>query len=337
MKSIVFFNNKGGVGKTTLLCNIAAYFALELEKKVLVVDADPQCNSTTYMCEAEALEKLYNLKESQRPTVNAFVRSLEKGSGYLDKKIIPMRSDNFGCDVIPGDPRLALMEDFLANDWKDTITGNPRGLKTSMVFRQLAESYHEYDYILFDVGPSLGAINRAILLASDYFVIPMSVDIFSILALENIRLSLSDWKRTLQKGLIEYEEKHGEPFLISNNELKWDIKFCGYVLQQYKAKTVGGERVQVKAYEKISRNIPKKIEDEILANFQNENIDSSMLGEIHNLASLIPMSQVSKKPVFKLKSSDGVVGAHFLSVSESKELYSKISKSILTNIGDNND
>lgn len=48
MNSIVFFNNKGGVGKTTLLCNVGAYLSLEMHKKVLVIDADPQCNTTSY-------------------------------------------------------------------------------------------------------------------------------------------------------------------------------------------------------------------------------------------------------------------------------------------------
>ncbi|MGD7102028.1 ParA family protein, partial [Ralstonia pseudosolanacearum] len=57
MKSICVFNNKGGVGKTTLLANLAAYLALDLEMKILVVDADPQCNATAYMLRESLLEK----------------------------------------------------------------------------------------------------------------------------------------------------------------------------------------------------------------------------------------------------------------------------------------
>jgi Mrp family chromosome partitioning ATPase len=54
-KSIAFFNNKGGVGKTTLLCNVAAYAAEEHGLKVLVIDADPQCNATQYMFDDKKL------------------------------------------------------------------------------------------------------------------------------------------------------------------------------------------------------------------------------------------------------------------------------------------
>lgn len=56
MESIVFFNNKGGVGKTTLLCNVGAYLSLEMQKKVLVIDADPQCNTTSYCLGEKSLK-----------------------------------------------------------------------------------------------------------------------------------------------------------------------------------------------------------------------------------------------------------------------------------------
>ncbi|ARJ69594.1 hypothetical protein B0A89_08110 [Paracoccus contaminans] len=63
VKSIAFFNNKGGVGKTTLLCNVAAYLAHEKKKNVCIIDADPQCNATQYLFEDAVIEKLYDLRE----------------------------------------------------------------------------------------------------------------------------------------------------------------------------------------------------------------------------------------------------------------------------------
>lgn len=59
MKSIAFFNNKGGVGKTTLLCNLAGYLSIKLEEKVLVIDADPQCNTTSYVLPEDSFYSFY--------------------------------------------------------------------------------------------------------------------------------------------------------------------------------------------------------------------------------------------------------------------------------------
>ena len=79
MQSIAFFNNKGGVGKTTLLCNIAAYLALEKQKKVLVVDADPQCNATQLMLEEEEVLAIYDAARSF--TIHSVVHPLSIGKG----------------------------------------------------------------------------------------------------------------------------------------------------------------------------------------------------------------------------------------------------------------
>jgi len=67
MKSLAMFNNKGGVGKTTLTCNLASYIALEFNKRILVVDCDPQCNST---------QLIMGVEEAPSCTWKNLVRSL---------------------------------------------------------------------------------------------------------------------------------------------------------------------------------------------------------------------------------------------------------------------
>lgn len=336
MKSIVFFNNKGGVGKTTLLCNVSAYLALEMGKKVLVIDADPQCNATSYVLGAEALDELYS--KQKRHTIDYFIQPVTRGKGDSLVRIEPIKSANFGFDIIPGDPKLAIAEDVLATDWKDALSGAERGLQTTYIFKIITNLYSEYDYIFFDVGPSLGAINRAILIGSDFFVIPMSVDLFSLMAIDNINLSLGKWKSSTERGLSDYATNEGHDYLVADMPQKWNLKFCGYVMQQYIAKIEKGEKKHVKAFEKISKEIPNRINQQMSSFFPEATGGyEPLLGEVENLYSLVPMSQTSKTPIFQLKSKDGVVGAHFAKVLSAKALYENIANNILKNIGDTND
>lgn len=127
-------------------------------------------------------------------TINDIFLSVSKGLGYSDR-IEPEKSSEFGVDLLIGNPKLSRQEDFLARDWNDMLAGSERGMRTSLIFKDMLNKLPKYDFVVIDMGPSLGAINRAVLLASDYFITPMSSDIFSILALENIGDRLVEWKK----------------------------------------------------------------------------------------------------------------------------------------------
>ncbi len=328
MKSIAFFNNKGGVGKTTLLCNLAAQLALYDHKSVLIIDADPQCNATQNIFDETKIEKIYSSSSSF--TVHSIIKPLQQGKGYAEN-IIPEKAPSFGIDIIPGDPRLSLTEDVLAGDWKDATAGSLRGLRTTFLFREMLSKCENYDYVFFDMGPSLGAINRAILIACDYFISPMSIDIFSVKAIENISLSISSWKKDLTHGLARAAENDDIKNELGDTDFK--LKFLGYVTQQYTAKTgADGKKRAVNAYEKIMGKIPKIIIKELVEKLQSNDANLNYeLGSIPNLHSLIPLSQSSRKPIFELKSKDGVVGAHFTKVSEAHDIFANISKNVFIN------
>lgn len=331
MKSIVVFNNKGGVGKTSLLCNIAAFLKIKNDLRILVIDADPQCNATTYMFPYSTIEEIY--KEGK--TLYKIIKPLQRGKGYLKSDLPILNSPHFKVDIIPGDTQLSLAEDFLSKDWLDGKAGDYRGLQTTLLFKDLLEQVKdEYDYVLFDVGPSLGALNRSILAASDYFIVPMSSDIFSLQALENISISLTEWQKQLERGLEDYYLKEDEDFTINGNKVVWDLQFAGYITQQYTAKTVSGVKRPVNAYERIIKKIPTAIKKYLISN--NEIIlQKEKLGEIPNLNSLIPLSQSNNVPIFELKSEHGVVGAHFNKVKEYDKTLEDIIDNLLLNIAGN--
>lgn len=200
MKSIAFFNNKGGVGKTTLLCNIASFLSVRENKRVLIIDADPQCNASIYLMEEDKYIDFY--ENDKNKTLYDIIRPLQKGKGYYTENLPIIKSENFHVDFIPGDTRLAIMEDFLSKDWIDAKSGEQRGFQTTFVMKDIIDKVKDdYDYILFDVGPSLGAINCIVLLVCDFFIIPMSSDIFSIKAVENISQTLSLWVNDIRSSL----------------------------------------------------------------------------------------------------------------------------------------
>lgn len=323
MKAVCFFTNKGGVGKTTLLCNLAGYLAKQKGLKIAVVDADPQANATQYMFSEDFIEEVYDLEVAK--TVYDYVRPVTQGKGFQDKLHLE-KSDTFGVHVVLGDPRLALVEDFLAADWG---ASGVRSLRSTYVFRQMLTHLRKYDYVFFDMGPSLGSINRAALIASDFFLIPISIDIFSVRAVTNISEWLSKWVKLLNQKLNFIDDTDE----IEVDDIELRLRLLGHVNQQYTAKrNASGERRAVKAYERIMQDIPKAIAKSRLMQASPAPSNGYELGEIPNLHSLIPMSQFNHKPIFALKSADGVVGAHFTKVAESKGIFEDIAERFLENV-----
>lgn len=291
-KAVCFFNNKGGVGKTTLVANLAAELALNSHCKILVVDADPQCNLTQYVLSDADFASIYgNLAATG--TIYDVIHPLSIGKGYSAK--LPIRkTDNFGFDVIIGDPRLALKEDLLAQDWRDAKAGGTRGLRTTFLFYDLiARASKNYDLIFFDMGPSLGAINRSILLAADYFVMPVSIDIFSLWAIRNIGSALSVWENELTNGIRLAEDPSELP---KNRVAGQKLGFLGYVTQQHKEKSENKVSRVVEAYNAIRLKLPDAVSSGLKSYFPSPKFNPH-LGDIKHLASLAPKSQTLHTPM----------------------------------------
>lgn len=325
MNSIAFFNNKGGVGKTTLLCNLAGSLAIIHKKKILVIDADPQCNASAYLLAEEQLQDI--LLDNNHYSVDAFYDPIRRGQGYPSKTPTIVKSERFQVDLIVGDPKLSIREDLLATDWAETKNGEPRGFQTTFAFKELISRFENYDYVLIDMGPSLGALNRSILFATNYFLMPLSVDIFSMMAVENIMKSLESWKNDLEDALNRHLKKENYNFQIANKDVTWQLKFAGYVTQQYRAKKKEGVRQAVGAYERIIEKQKEELTQ--LCSFFSTSQHDSNLGVVPTLSSVVPLSQQAHAPIFELAAQDGVVGAHYTRVAEASEFFHKISTSLI--------
>lgn len=333
-RAICFFNNKGGVGKTTLVANLAAELSISFGAKVLVVDADPQCNLSQYVLDEDQSLDIY--RESDPASVFSVIRPISLGRGYSE--VLPIRrADNFGFDIIIGDPRLALQEDLLAGDWRDARGGGMRGIRTSFVFSELVRQAKKlkYDFVFFDMGPSLGAINRAVLLAMDFFVLPMSIDIFSIWAIKNIGSTVNVWRRELETGLKLAEE----PKELEVLDIGWRLGFLGYVTQQHKERTGyekltdddGSEEIRVKrrvqAYEVIAASFPDEISKGLGDLLKSKSINPH-LGDIRHLGSLAPRSQSQHVPMISVAGT----GSYTTLRKQARKLYREIARRYLQNL-----
>ncbi len=328
-----FFNNKGGVGKTTLVANLAAELAQSFGAKVLVVDGDPQCNLTQYVLDDE--DALITYSEADPSSVYSVIRPLTLGKGYGET--LPIRTvPKFGFDLIIGDPRLALQEDLLAQDWRDAKAGGMRGLRTTFVFADLVAKARElnYDFVFFDMGPSLGAINRSILLAMDFFVVPMAIDIFSGWAIKNIGSTVTVWQKELRTGISLSEDPSEIPAIDQARTLR----FVGYVTQQHKERTGtepdpdnGEDAVKkriVQAYKNISESFPLQIATS-LNRFYDANKVDPHLGDIRHLGSLAPKSQSQHEPMIGVSGT----GSYTQLRKQAREIYRVIAARYLENLG----
>jgi chromosome partitioning protein len=323
MKQIVLFNNKGGVGKTTFLMHLG--FALEKAgKKVLFIDADPQCNLTSYMCSDEQIEAFWKSEQS----IYGAVSPLIKGTGDI-KEIQPYKRPNRNIWLLPGDLLLSQYEESLSRAWIDALAGREVGFRiTSSIYRLINNiaAAKEIDFILVDVGPNLGSLNRAILLGCDHFIVPLVPDLFSLRGLENIGKTFVQWINEWQNASQRFKEK---PFLIQHGK----PAFAGYVNQQF---NIYKQR-EANAWKNFTERVPSAVKENIVNKLKeideklviDLNGGSYNLGDVRNYHSLAPLAQSKLKPIFELGAQDGVFGTHSQNANECLRAFMELANRLI--------
>ena len=186
MKTIAFFNNKGGVGKTSLVYHLAWMFA-DHGCKVLIVDLDPQASLTAMFLDEERLETLW--PDGEHPdTIYGALRPILRGVGDIAQPAIEMVDPNLG--LLVGDLGLSRFEDKLSDAWPRCHNRDESAFRTMTAFHRLVQQSATWgaELALINVGPDLGAINRSALIASDHVCLPLAPDLFSLQGLKNLAL-----------------------------------------------------------------------------------------------------------------------------------------------------
>lgn len=308
MKTLAFFNNKGGVGKTSLVYHLAWMFA-ELGTSVVTVDLDPQSNLTAAFLDEDELENLWESTDSER-TVLGSVKPLLDRLGDIREPEVTRISRK--VSLVAGDLGLSSFEDRLAETWSKCLDDNRASaadaFRVTTSFYRIMEAAADKSgakLVLIDVGPNLGAINRAALVAADYVAVPLAADLFSLQGLRNLGPTLGQWRKgwTVRKPnnpLTELAIPSGAMVPI------------GYVIMQPSVR----ERYPVKAYRRWVERIPSAYAEAILGNPSNPESRSRELATLKNYRSLAPLAQDARKPMFLLRASDGAIGGHSQAVAD---------------------
>ncbi len=330
---LTFFNNKGGVGKTSLIYHLAWTFAA-LRKRVVVADLDPQANLTAAFLDEEKIERLWNEKASGS-TIYQCVKPLTGVGDIVEPVLQHMSADLY---LLPGDVALSSYEDALSNEWPHSMGDSNlyrpmRVLSSFWQVMQMASQKIEADIILVDIGPNLGAINRSVLIATDYVAIPLGADLFSLQGLKNLGPTLKSWKNLWKKRLDNWESSAEVRNFPSFQLPEGKMQPIGYLCQQHSVRL---DR-PVKAYDKWVKRIPNVYRQAVLG----ENVDSKIkpeddsycLATIKHYRSLIPMAQEHRKPIFKLTSADGAIGSHANAVQDARRDFQRLAENIVNKIG----
>ena len=330
--TLTFFNNKGGVGKTTLVYHLSWMFS-ELGIRTLVVDCDPQANLTAALMKDELLADLFAEPSAKPAALTMFdaVAPLLDGTG--DVANIQNQSLGKNLYLLAGDLSLSTFEDDLSLQWTQALgdSSNRRAMMVQSAFWRIAQkSAKDMDaqLIIFDVGPNLGAINRSVLIGTDYVVVPLAADLFSIQGLRNLGPSLVRWKQGWHQRLELLRANPLQQALPSG-----DTQPIGYVAMQHQ------ERLSrpVKAYGAWLERMPREYRSSLSlpkseSSFPSVKDDPECLALLRHYKSLIPMAQEARKPVFLLKSADGAIGGHAASVAQAYEDFEALARKILKKI-----
>lgn len=320
-----FFNNKGGVGKTTLVFHVAHMFA-DMGWRVLAMDTDPQTNLTSAFLDEDQLEDIWPEDDAHPKTIYGAVRPLVDRTGDVGRAV-PIPIDE-RLHLIAGDLALSRFEDLLSSEWPKALSRDAGAFRVLSSFWRLAQDGANQvgaDLVLMDLGPNLGAINRTALISSDHVIIPLAPDLYSLQGLRNLGPTLRTWRAEWEDRLAR---KPGLEFGLPPGAMTP----MGYVVMQHT------ERLKrpARAYERWMKKIPGEYVRSVLDQVRvppPPTSDRHRLALLKHFRSLAPLAHEKRKPMFALTPADGAVGSHVQAVQRVEIAFRDLTKRIAQEAG----
>lgn len=309
---ITLYNHKGGVSKTTTTFQLA-HALVENGSKVLVVDADPQCNITELLL-FDLIEELDAKEEAGEETAlpgttvkDALWPRLEGDRSSVDVEAIQLVKPNNGLElyVFRGDIGLSEAEDRLSYAHSQRLTTDLHQKRNYVAVHDMLRrlgARDNFDFILVDVGPSAGALTRSFFLACDCFLVPVAPDRFNYQAITSLTTILDKWNKEHMAVVSDFKK-------LNLNISDSPPQFCGLVMQRFqrhKESPKPGFKVWI---DKITKKATEDLVPTMLSvggsgAVSKEAMSDIVAAEIPDFASLAPMMLSVGKPVWMLTKQD---------------------------------
>jgi chromosome partitioning protein len=297
---VAMYNNKGGVSKTTTLFNLAVFLA-EGGLRILLADCDPQCNLTELFFASYPDVDDPDTELPGTSIYRALLPRFRGETGIIEPDSVDLVESTIysGLFLFRGDLEFSLAETYFGTAWNQAITENIHEKNTYVALYKLLQAigrYHEFDYILCDVGPSTGAITRAVVLACDGIFLPLVPDRFCNQAVKLLGRVIREWitrhaqiSETLRPFKID--SFPGKPVLL------------GAIVQNFKIHSAAKAK---QSYMKWQTNISKDIKDYLLS---EEGIEPSRtldplnpyVATIRDVGPLAPLAQMFGRAMFDIQ------------------------------------
>jgi cellulose biosynthesis protein BcsQ len=231
-KIISVFNNKGGVGKSTICWNLADALG-RLGKKVLLIDFDPQCNlSIAMLGDAVFVQALPTQNVPYGTTIRAFLQRFLQNTGGEEIFLHQGRHTHSNVRLVAGDFWLNIYADSL-NVGADLLTGT--GLSRYVALNRIIQKAEErlgalFDFAVIDLPPSFGALVRAAFYSSDYYIVPCTSDNFSVYCVGLIGQMVPSFVQDWQIGLSRF--KNTNPHFLDFDSRGMPV-FAGWIFNGF--------------------------------------------------------------------------------------------------------